>query len=129
MSQALRNRVEELEEEVRQLREQLTPDIQWPHVLGLGRRKQRAILSCLYQRSPRAMSREQLFQSIWPIESEAQITVVQVTICQLRRKLEQYGVTICSTNYLGYWIDAQTAATLRDWIDRGPDYVPPRVQP
>lgn len=71
-------------------------------------KKEFQVLSLLVSQPTRVFSRVQLLESIWDIRTEMSSNVVEVTIRNLRRKLESAGANIklLSKRYIGYWIEA-----------------------
>jgi DNA-binding response OmpR family regulator len=105
---ALRARIGELEEEVRQLREALTPAERFPPELRLTPTCDR-ILATLLSRSPSYIARETLVYAL----SAPSHPAVAVMIWKLRQQLRFIGVSIESQRTHGYRLDAANAAKLR----------------
>ena len=62
-------------------------------------------------RRPRALvSKEQLFESLYTWDSEANLSAVEVYVSRLRKKLEPAGVAIRMFRGLGYRLEAQNGA-------------------
>ena len=91
---ALRERVDELEEQVRQLREQLVPPLAFPAEWRLTANES-SVLAFLYARSPHPMSKERVLAAVWghcddcPGEK-----IVDVVLSKTRAKLRPAGIVI-----------------------------------
>jgi DNA-binding response OmpR family regulator len=69
-----------------------------------------AVLEILLRR-PRALtSKEQLFESLYTWDSEANVSAIEVYISRLRKKLEPAGVAIRMFRGLGYRLEAHDVA-------------------
>jgi len=69
-----------------------------------------AVLEALLRR-PRALtSKEQLFESLYTWDSEANLSAVEVYVSRLRKKLEPAGVAIRMFRGLGYRLEVHDAA-------------------
>ncbi len=70
-----------------------------------------AVLEALLRR-PRALtSKEQLFESLYSWDSEANLSAVEVHVSRLRKKLEPAGVAIRMFRGLGYRLEAHDTPT------------------
>lgn len=78
-----------------------------PHKLDLTR-KEFQVLSLLLDSPGRVYNRFQILDRVWEIERLSESNVVETTIKNLRRKLEeaQANVRIESKRNMGYWIEA-----------------------
>lgn len=91
---ALRDRVDELQEEVRQLREQLVPPLAFPAEWRLTK-SESGVLAFLYARSPHAMSKERVLAAVWGEHEECPgEKIVDVVLSKLRPKLKPAGIVI-----------------------------------
>jgi len=118
--QALRERIEELEEECRQLREMLVPPVTFPRELGLSK-TENDILSFILARAPNVALKSRILHAVWPDPDNAPDgKCVDVHICKLRRKLSPFGVAITVAWSEGYFLDAIAATTVRSWLDGAP---------
>ena len=66
-----------------------------------------AVLETLLRRPRALVSKEQLFESLYTWDSEANLSAVEVYISRLRKKLEPAGVAIRMFRGLGYRLEAQ----------------------
>ena len=90
----LRIRVDELEEEVRQLREQLVPPLAFPTKWRLAP-PESAVLAFLYVRHPHVMCRERILAAVWGHHQNApEDKILDLTIYRLRTKLQPHGIVI-----------------------------------
>ena len=70
-------------------------------------RKEFLVFVTLLQNPTRVYNRYQLLDHVWDVHSDIESNVVEVTIKNLRRKLEESGasVTILSKRNVGYWLE------------------------
>lgn len=71
------------------------------------------ILECLIRSRNMIVSKDQLFNRIWGLESDTVITVVEVYVSKLRKMLESYGCDgyLKTIKNLGYmWVDTHSNA-------------------
>lgn len=70
--------------------------------------KEFQVLVALAQHAGRVLSRYQLLDQVWNAQFEIESNVVEVTIRNLRKKLENngHGLTLRSKRGLGYWLEA-----------------------
>ncbi len=68
-----------------------------------------AVLEALLRRPRALVSKEQLFESLYTWDSEANLSAVEVHVSRLRKKLEPAGVAIRMFRGLGYRLEAQSA--------------------
>jgi len=112
---ALRERSDELEEEVRQLKEALTPNLAWPSFLGVRMTgAARRVTAMLMARAPNIMPREILRMSC--LHEDTTLKVVDVHIYKARRALSPCGVHIHVQWGEGFWMDNASAARLRELL-------------
>jgi DNA-binding response OmpR family regulator len=91
---AMRERVDELEEEVRQLREQLVPPLAFPAEWRLTANES-SVLAFLYARSPYAMSKERVLAAVWGhCDDCPDDKIVDVVLGKTRAKLRAAGIVI-----------------------------------
>jgi DNA-binding response OmpR family regulator len=69
-----------------------------------------AVLEALLRRPRALISKEQLFESLYPWDSDANLSAVEVYVSRLRKKLEPAGVAIRMFRGLGYRLEAHDAA-------------------
>jgi two-component system, cell cycle response regulator CtrA len=116
-AEALRQHIEELEETVRQLREQIVPDVTFPREIGLTR-MENAVLSFLLARSPNVVSRDRITHAIYFDKDDAPgSAIVSVMLVKLRRKLAPYGVKIMTQWGSGFAIDHAGASILKAMLE------------
>lgn len=106
----LRERIEELEEQVRQLREALAPRIIWPLEWGL-RPFERAILSAIHACAGIA-TYERLVAALWHEERDDPYALLKVHVWNTRRKLAAIGVDIATVRGIGYRLPPASRAIL-----------------
>lgn len=68
-----------------------------------------AVLEALLRRPRALVSKEQLFESLYTWDSEANLSAVEVHVSRLRKKLEPAGVAIRMFRGLGYRLEAHSA--------------------
>ena len=114
---AQRERIEELEEEVRQLRELLAPTVALPASLGLSQ-SARKVLGALLARSPRTVKKDALMHALYfNIDDAPEQKIIDVFIHKIRKALRPLGVEIGTDWGIGYFIDAKSAAALHGLIE------------
>lgn len=71
-------------------------------------RKEFQLVTLLMQNPSRVFSRVELLERVWDIKNDVESNVVEVTIKNVRKKLEaaEASVKILSKRFLGYWIEA-----------------------
>ncbi len=75
-------------------------------VLDLSPREAR-LLRALMQRPGRAVAKENLFETVFPGESEVHYEAIEVVAYRLRKKLADTGTTLVTLRGLGYLLKAQ----------------------
>ena len=70
-----------------------------------------AVLEALLRRPRALVSKEQLFESLYTWDSEANLSAVEVYVSRLRKKLEPAGVAIRMFRGLGYRLEAHHGPT------------------
>ncbi len=117
----LRERVEELEEENRQLRAFLIPEATLPAHWGIGGGQKRCLLA-LMGRAPHMAPNELLVKACAPSwrDDPPSLDNVKVRISALRKALAVHvpGVTITTVWGEGYTLDAESAGLLKKAIGR-----------
>lgn len=70
-------------------------------------RKEYQLLTTLLHSPTRVFNRYQLLENIWDAHTDVESNVVEVTIKNLRKKIEQIGasIQILSKRNVGYWIE------------------------
>ncbi len=115
----MQDRIEELEEEVRQLRELLAPPLKFPPEMRLSPMQER-ILSAIYARAPNVVAHERVAVAVYPDPDMAPETnSVAVLVSILRRKLKPYGIEIKNRWGEGLYLDAASAAALSRLLAAG----------
>lgn len=118
----LRQRIEELEEENRWLRDQMTatPDGGRFHCLGLTVTEEK-ILSAIYNVSPGTISTDRLAGMTGRRKDPDEMTNprgnVNVYIWRLRKKLRPMGVHIRTAWDVGFFIDAESKNKLEEKVN------------
>ena len=116
----LRERLEERDEIIRQLRGQLCPVTPFPLALGLTPGEEK-VLSVLLARSPSLRTKEQILFAVYPrIDDAPAIKIVDVWVHKLRVKLKRFDIKIRTVWGQGYQIEADAAAALRAAIAAPP---------
>lgn len=113
-----RDRIDDLEEELRQAREMLVPTLLFPMRCRLTQ-QQITILSYLLARSPAPKSAEQIIEVISMMDGRSPVRkVVDVRICQLRKILTREGIVIHTRFGQGYFLDRESADRLKELCAR-----------
>lgn len=71
-------------------------------------RREFAVLEALSRRVGRVVSKESLFETVFPHDTEAGPNAMEVHVSRLRRKIEPAGVTIRALRGLGYRLEEQS---------------------
>ena len=115
----LRDRIEELEEEVRQLRDLLAPSLGFPRDFRLTPIEEK-ILSAIYARAPAVVAHECIRAAVYPDPDAAPETnVIDVRVSSIRKKLRPYGVEIKNRWGEGLYLDRASAAIIAGLLERG----------
>jgi len=113
----LREEIDQLREENRQLRRQLLPkDWEPPLELSLTP-KERVILATLFK-SPGTVSKESLMDTLYQFahpEEVAQIKIVDVFVCKIRKKIAPYEMVIDTIWGEGYALTPASRDVLLNW--------------
>jgi DNA-binding response OmpR family regulator len=111
-----RVRIEELEEEVRQMRQNLAPVVLFPTSWGLTVTQQRMLTA--FCKSPNGfLTHEQLFIVTGSNAEEAD-NLVKVQINRLRRATEHLGIKVVNKFTLGYEITPESKAFVKSTLER-----------
>ena len=70
--------------------------------------RERKLLQTLLLKHGHAVSKEQLFEVVFPGQAEVQYEAIEVVVYRLRKKLQSCGVTLMTLRGLGYLIKANT---------------------
>ena len=68
--------------------------------------RERKLLQTLLSKHGHAVSKEQLFEVVFPGQAEIQYEAIEVVVYRLRKKLQDCGVTLMTLRGLGYLIKA-----------------------
>jgi DNA-binding response OmpR family regulator len=108
--EALRNRIDEQAEEIRQLRQVLRPSLQWPREWGLTPAEE-ATLSILFSREhPVSAS---TLAMLTCRSGEISRGVIKVRISNMRPKLARLSIEIETSSGRGYMLSAVSRLRLR----------------
>jgi DNA-binding response OmpR family regulator len=109
-----RVQIEELEETVRQMRENLAPVVLFPIEWGLSASQTRTLAA--FCRAPGGfLTHEQIFIAAGS-KAEGADNLVKVHIANLRRKTEGLGIAILKRWGVGYEMTPESLAIIRDVI-------------
>ena len=113
------DRIEELEEEVRQLRDLLAPSLGFPRDFRLTPIEEK-ILSAIYARAPAVVAHERIRAAVYPDPDTAPETnVIDVRVSSIRRKLKPYGIEIKNRWGEGLYLDRASAAIIAGLLEHG----------
>jgi two-component system, OmpR family, response regulator TctD len=70
--------------------------------------RERKLLQTLLPKYGHAVSKEQLFELVFPGQADVQYEAIEVVVYRLRKKLQGCGVTLMTLRGLGYLIKAST---------------------
>ena len=123
---ALRNRIAELEEEVRQLREDMAQtDATFLHFLSKNQMK---LLMGIYSRKvadyaylDRITEQGDSYNRYTDIDHESLRN--RVSIWKLRKKMREHGIEIKTWRGIGYYLDDENKAKLRDLLNTSAERV------
>ncbi|MCJ2067834.1 helix-turn-helix domain-containing protein [Methylobacterium sp. J-030] len=96
----LRERVDVLEEEVRQLRDAFEPSAAMPEAWKLTKSEAR-LLHVLAHARGGYLNKERILTALYGLEPDVEIKIVDVFVCKLRRKLSAAGSAIEIKTYHG----------------------------
>ncbi len=108
------DRIAELEEENRQLKEALLPEFVWQSRLPL-RAAAKKILALLVAQSPNVVSKERLWR--FCLGEDSQIRTVDHYLCELRKFLSAHGTEIGTAWGYGNYMTRENAARAKALID------------
>jgi hypothetical protein len=112
--QALRDRIAELEEQVRQLQALLTGPIDFPIQIAARHRR---VLGCLYRRSPNPVASEIIISAAWRDDDVAACPeTLRTTMLRLRRSLVRYGIEIEGYFGFGYGLPVASRDRLKAMV-------------
>ncbi|KAA0117837.1 helix-turn-helix domain-containing protein [Methylobacterium sp. P1-11] len=118
---ALREENDILRETVRQLREELAPQIAFPKAWRLTPQRA-AVLSCIMAASPHVAKHSRIYAAVWgsgdlPEDPRNQ---VQILVCEMRRRMRAAGVDpgFVSVFCVGYRMTLADRDRLQAIIDR-----------
>lgn len=103
--------IDELREEIRQLKALLVPKFMFPKEWNLTPREA-DVLALMVTRNGYPVSNEDFLNSIWRDE-ERDIRNINVNIWKLRKKLEKFGFTIKNSHGTGYFVDSGLLETIK----------------
>ena len=106
---ALREQIDELEEENRQLKEALESSLLWPSVIYNA--AERVVLSMLLARSPNIVAHERLIAHAFDVDSAGEN--IRAVVWRLRKKLAPLDIDIKNARGEGYYLDAASAIRAR----------------
>lgn len=126
---SLRDRIDLLEEENRQLREAAEALISFPRSWRLTEKEARFV-SALMRSKTGAMSKEALMTALYGLEPDVEEKIIDVWACKLRKKLKTLGVAVEIETVWGqgYRLSVESRATLQlaldeiDGADDQPDW-------
>jgi two-component system cell cycle response regulator CtrA len=108
---ALCDRLEQLQHENALLRKLLMPVESIPFVLGLSR-KEGETLAILLRSSPRVVNKGAILDALYLLDTPHP-KVVDVMVCEVRKKLKPFGITIETVHGIGYVMNDYSAHRLR----------------
>jgi DNA-binding response OmpR family regulator len=107
----------EAREEIRQLRETITPVVALPSFLSLHR-KQQALVLTLYRAAPAIVPHSRLMEIVYPDGDEPSDGHVTRMIWLCRKSLRAHGMDIKTEYGIGRYMPSQSAAILRGLISQ-----------
>lgn len=123
----LRERIDELEEENRQLKQRSVPDAVFPMRWRLTEREDTFLRVLLA--APGVSSRETLLDAAYNQNADTpELKIVDVFICKLRKKLAPDGIAITTVWGRGFWLEPPGKALVRQAVEataNGIDWVSP----
>jgi DNA-binding winged helix-turn-helix (wHTH) protein len=110
----MRDRIDLLEEENRQLREASEALISFPRSWGLTKMEARFV-SALMRSKTGALSKEALMTALYGLEPDVEEKIIDVWACKLRKKFSAIGVAVDIRTVWGqgYTLTAEDRATLK----------------
>lgn len=122
MTAVLRTRIDELEEEIRQLKAAFAPKVGFPLSWKLDERES-AILSALFHTKGSYITSEALLLLLVRYDDDADEGTIRTWVGRLRRKLEPLGVTIVTRHQQGYALDANGRGAVAEALGLAPAVV------
>ncbi|MCJ2020563.1 winged helix-turn-helix domain-containing protein [Methylobacterium sp. E-065] len=113
MTAALRIRIEELEEEIRQLKAAFSPKVGFPASWRLDA-PESAILSALFHTKGSYVTPEALLLLLVRPDDDADESTTRAWLGRLRRKVEPRGIAITTRHTQGYQLEAAGRAIVAD---------------
>lgn len=108
---SMRDRIDLLEEEVRQYRDAIEVFRPYPPEWGLTKTEGRA-LNALHRARSGFISREQLLVSLYGLEPDVEPKIIDVYVCKLRRKLAGTGIEIRTSWGAGFGLTPEGVLAL-----------------
>lgn len=116
-TQQLRDRIDELEEENRQLRALLVPRLVLPPECGLTAIEERFV-SILLRQAPRVVRYDALHDSLYSGPNDAPgERIIHVMLNHIRKKLARFEVKITTVWGIGLYIDSGSRDRLQQMIE------------
>ena len=109
---SLRERIDLLEEMVRQYREANESIAAYPLAWKLTR-KEASLLARLQRAKGEAVSKENLMVALYGLEVDVEPKIIDVFVCKIRRKVSGAGIEIRTFWGLGYRLTLESVAELR----------------
>lgn len=125
----LRDRVDDLEETVRQLQAAMTPIAAYPVSWRLTALESR-LLHVLARAKGGALSKERLLVCLYGFEVDVEIKIIDVLICKIRSKVRAYGISIKTYWGQGYGLTLESLPVIRESVIVGapaPEIANPRA--
>ena len=115
----LRDRIEELEEEIRQLRQQLVPVIALPKAWGLTTFEARLLLA-IRSASPNLVSRDRAMVALYGLADAPEYNVVDTLLSRVRQRLAAIGLpdVIENRRGLGWCMSRESARAFDDALSQ-----------
>ena len=124
MTAALRARIEELEEQIRQLKEAFAPKVGFPLSWKLDERDS-TVLSALFHTKGSYVTPEALLRCISGFDDDAGERTVQTWVGRVRAKLQPLGVTMVTRPMQGYALEAAGRAIIAEALGLAPAMIAP----
>lgn len=119
---SLRERVDVLEEEVRQLHDAFEPSAPMPEAWKLTKTEAR-LLHVLARTRGGYLTKERILTALYGLEPDVEIKIVDIYVCKLRRKLARAGSAVEIRTFYGdgFGLTAEAHAAFRREIAPGAD--------
>lgn len=122
------DRIEELEEQVRQLKDAFAPKVSFP--LGWDLDEQNAaVLSALFHTTGSYVTAEALRLLLVGFDDDASVRFAELAVSRLRRKLEPHGIRILTRLLQGYALDPASRVRVAQALGQVPAASRGRVHP